>query len=102
MSPPDLRSSEEGVVEMGYDRWWWAKATPASRSSEGELAVVSRSSERGVVGGWNSPSVTRNVSRVAVAMKTLRLTFRVREGSVMGGIPIRHSKCEWSVIFLKE
>ncbi len=65
MSPPDLRSSEEGVVEMGYDRWWWAKATPASRSSEGELAVVGgcgwlchvRANEGWWVGGIPPPSL---------------------------------------------
>ena len=45
------------------------------------------------------PSVTQSVSgRVAVAVKTLRLTFRAREGSVVGSIHLRHSKREWEVV----
>jgi hypothetical protein len=30
-----------------------------------------------------------------VGMKTLRLAFRARKGSVVGAIPLRHSKREW-------
>ncbi len=33
--------------------------------------------------------------RIAAAVKTLHLAFRAREGSVVGGVPLRHSKHEW-------
>ena len=76
--------------------WWVEYAFVTRNVSEGPENPPSHdSSEGGVCGGWNTPFVTRNVSgRVAVAMKSLRLTIRAREGSVEGGIPLRHWKCE--------
>jgi hypothetical protein len=54
------------------------------------------SSEGGVCGRWNSPpSLETRVGGLPLPMKTLRVVFRASEGSVVGGILLRHLKREW-------
>ena len=87
------RPSFRKTVHKEVGTWGWVGLDDCRRRENPPSRVG------GVCSGWDShPSLEMRVGtgRVAVAVKTLRLTFRAREGFVVGEIHLRHSKrkCE--------